>query len=328
MKSKVEIISTLSSFKSDVAFNGYQNFDYQTYLKQCIDKGIRTLLKGIRTHYIVARFDDGITVIAPLQYDAKTVQFMGDGGPTGEFDFLYSTKATEKHILKMIEIIKKVHFEKNIILGGVREESLTDMALKRKYEYTSRLAFNIPVPADYDTWFSSLSKNTRQNIRTAHNRLKKDGQEYTFEILKGDTVSRKDFWTVCKLYRTRSMEWSFQYQGSDLKYWIKVVHDYMKGITQRSLFKVKESALYTIKINGRMVAFMIAYLYNGRLLVPRLAINSKYGKYSPGGLLLQETVKYYTARLGSFDLDLGRGEEKYKSTYGGELYRINRFFIN
>jgi len=45
----------------------------------------------------------------------------------------------------------------------------------------------------------------------------------------------------------------------------------------------------------------------------------KYGVYCPGGLLINETIKAIGAqnKADIISLDLSRGDEKYKYTYGG-----------
>lgn len=58
----------------------------------------------------------------------------------------------------------------------------------------------------------------------------------------------------------------------------------------------------------------------GSILVPRLAINEKYKRYSPGLILCNEIIKecYRSGKIRC--LNLLRGTEKYKYDLGGKTY--------
>ena len=62
--------------------------------------------------------------------------------------------------------------------------------------------------------------------------------------------------------------------------------------------------------------------HNGATVaVPRLAIDTEYSFYSPGYVLVCETIRYIAAHPVLKELDLSRGDEKYKLDMGGQLYR-------
>lgn len=66
---------------------------------------------------------------------------------------------------------------------------------------------------------------------------------------------------------------------------------------------------------------------DGKILVPRLSINMDYRRYSPGGLLINETIKYIS--LKEFrEFDLQRGDESYKYNYGGTDYQNHSWIVN
>ena len=52
------------------------------------------------------------------------------------------------------------------------------------------------------------------------------------------------------------------------------------------------------------------------LLMPRLAIDTSFGRYSPGILLILEAAKRWMAE-GVVDFDMCRGDERYKKEMGG-----------
>ena len=54
--------------------------------------------------------------------------------------------------------------------------------------------------------------------------------------------------------------------------------------------------------------------------IPRLAIDSEYSFYSPGYLMVCETLKWLMINSDIQTLDLMRGGEKYKLDLGGQKY--------
>lgn len=76
-----------------------------------------------------------------------------------------------------------------------------------------------------------------------------------------------------------------------------------------------------VRINDTLGAFMVGYVNNDNasVVVPKLAINDCYRHYSPGIILINETIKQLITR-GIKELDLARGTERYKFVMGGALY--------
>lgn len=83
-------------------------------------------------------------------------------------------------------------------------------------------------------------------------------------------------------------------------------------------------------IDNELAAFMGGLTSQGEedYIVPRLSINSKYGFYSPGMLLVNETVRYMINKTSIRNLDLSLGTETYKSKMGGVKFLIKRFVIS
>ena len=63
-------------------------------------------------------------------------------------------------------------------------------------------------------------------------------------------------------------------------------------------------------------SFMIVYRHRDHLLMPRLAIDTSFGRYSPGILLILEAAKRWMTE-GVVDFDMCRGDERYKKEMGG-----------
>ena len=56
------------------------------------------------------------------------------------------------------------------------------------------------------------------------------------------------------------------------------------------------------------------------LEVPRIAMNDKFGRYSPGWILIVEAVSWLCENSDIRAIDLCRGDERYKLDLGGICY--------
>lgn len=84
---------------------------------------------------------------------------------------------------------------------------------------------------------------------------------------------------------------------------------------------VKEhGTVCALLIDGEIAAFLEEFIDKGSILVPRLAINEKYKRYSLGLILCNEIIKecYRSEKIRC--LNLLRGTEKYKYDLGGKNY--------
>lgn len=63
------------------------------------------------------------------------------------------------------------------------------------------------------------------------------------------------------------------------------------------------------------------------LIVPRLAINDHFRRYSPGMILLNEAIKHSYDHTNIKEIDLSRGVDKYKLNMGGVIYSNYNFYL-
>jgi CelD/BcsL family acetyltransferase involved in cellulose biosynthesis len=86
-------------------------------------------------------------------------------------------------------------------------------------------------------------------------------------------------------------------------------------IALKKLSNVYHSILYIDKSIAGFCAGFVSH--NGKIILPFLAINSVFSRYSPGAILITESIKFLVENHNYKYFDLSRGEEKYKYTYGG-----------
>ena len=97
----------------------------------------------------------------------------------------------------------------------------------------------------------------------------------------------------------------------------------------RSLRHNDNSYLAVLKTGDKVMAFLAGFKTHAgdRIVVPRLAIDATYRFYSPGYVLLSETIKHLQQQGIVTTLDLSRGDERYKTDFGGQLYYIKDFVV-
>ncbi len=180
------------------------------------------------------------------------------------------------------------------------------------YTYVS-----LPPVHDLEGWKQSLSKKARQNLRTAYNRCNRDG--LAVELLVSYPCRKgKDWSDAVGLYIRRQVD---QYEGRIMGsrlltylYFHHLKHDMQSMVAQDNSF------LSLLRLNGQAAGVIMGFSKGERLVVPRLAIAGSLSFYSPGMILVEETLKYILEHTELRVLDLGRGDERYKFSLGGEEY--------
>ena len=180
----------------------------------------------------------------------------------------------------------------------------------------------ITVDSNFDEWFKSLSRSVRQNIRTAFNRLERDGVAY--ELLVGNTPQLAKM--ALDLYCNRQKETYLS--GCRLKKSLKAGQIRHSNSVTAALSSSDEATHVVLMAGGKVAACMsclIGGADGNAYAVPRLAINTDFRFYSPGYVMIHEFLRRATASGRSVTLDLGRGLEKYKLDLSASIYRTADF---
>lgn len=282
------------------------------------------LLARIPVFYYAEDEEHEIVLIAPMSYSLVTRKYntLGDIGQCGIADFLYHQKLSaseqKKILLSLVEYIG-TEFRLSKIPSG----SITIAALEGKCRTVAkRDNVIIPLEENYHDNIARLSRSVRQNLRTAYNRLERDGKSYRLEVHYGNMsdarIMRKEILDCYEKRQlvsySRKMKWlRFEYHKIGMKY---LRHD------KFSLFGNDNAVQVALYIDGK-VAGMYAGVLNHRkdcILVPRLAINMDYKFYSPGYVMLCESFKYFLSNSTVRNIDLSVGAEQYKLDLGGIKY--------
>lgn len=163
----------------------------------------------------------------------------------------------------------------------------------------------------------------RQNIRTAYNYLEKNGIDYSFEIVRGRDLSKADENAVMDIYLGRRGDHN-KTDSAVHKFYLKHLHYYT--VAHR---KLESSYFGILRFEGEIAAFWSGFANPNQdyISCPRLALNGKFIRLSPGIILLCETAKMLEQETGICQLDLSRGNHDYKMRMGGENYFSHDYIL-
>lgn len=230
--------------------------------------------------------------------------------------------ADEKYVKPALAMMAKDY--DTLSCSKVLERSLLYSAMKDSVD-ADRTMNNVCInfEDDYEAYNKSLSKSTRQNLRTAYNRLNSDGKELSFKVMFGGGNSF-DYKPFIELYCERHAA-RYGVQTSGIKKWF-LLH---QSFATLNYTKNPRGLTMALCIDGQLAAFMSGMLgLKHEYVVPRLSINDEFGFYSPGMLLLNEAVKYFMKETEVRHLDLSQGEEPYKYKMGGDAHLSHSFKLD
>ena len=162
---------------------------------------------------------------------------------------------------------------------------------------------------DHRAYIASLSKNARQNLRTAYNRLQRDS--HTAQLIVTSKFTNRQLSEAIDLYSSRH---ALRYGIHDS--WLR--RFYLKHLNYSTIaLQNSPEALHAIlTIDSELAAFMMGYERNGRWIIPRLSVDDKWKFYSPGILLIDKVTEWLQVNRSNPELDLALGNEPYKYQMG------------
>ena len=305
----------------------FLHYDYMHYVYKCT-----RLTKPYRPRVACVMDGDEIVMLLALMgsLDGRYWKLLGDIQGCDRTDALWKPSLSPEERLSLAEFFF-AQMHKKIKLHRIEDGSplLDAMPQNRVYRKNVEPYVRIDVPSDIEAHIASLSSSVRQNIRTAYNRMKRDGIEYRLEVYDAGNPMTDEVWKkIMDLYFARlfSKSKSDKVRRAFSRWKQKFIYYHIKHDTLS--LRHLDNSFHAVLYNGdRMMAFMNGLkTHDGKMVsVPRLAIDQSYGFYSPGYVLTVETMRYIASHPVLQVLDLSRGDEKYKLDMGGKLYSGSDF---
>lgn len=329
---KIEQVWKLHEKGSDMTL--FQSFDWN---KMLLEFYIPKDTKYYESQYAIVRNEETVCLIAPLWITKRTFRFLNKKGVyilgrdsysdylnviynyfiPEAFDFLLKdlhrrynqTHFIFEHLNESTSIYKHIRNCYNIIIDKIEP------------------CVNLRLPSSLEEYHKILSKHSKQNLRTANNRLIKDG----FSILYDMDNNIIDKNTCISI---RESKLSVQYKK------IPRIRIYKYRFINRLLYHFPRfvpmktytgSKIMTASINGELCAFF-NYAYDEshkRIVIISAGTDLTYARYSPGMLLMYNFIKQAIELQIYKEIDFTRGDESYKFALGGQINNnhILRFSI-
>lgn len=284
--------------------------------------------------FAVGKEDSEVKVIAPLwvikrtfrRYNYKGVYIFGSEYWTDYCNFIYDTFDGEM-VDSILSEIKRVYGVDNFSFSKLKDTTQMSTHLNEKYvieSSQSNVCVALDIPETENEYLKLLTKKSRQNIRTAFNRMRKDGLSFTF-----DSSSSRDILDEFKRYRNIRVK-------EKNKKPLKIDMNWLKNlIGERMLFSFPKytpfdddsgSIFITTKNeDGELcAAFNVGYdNYKKEIVVMAVSVNPKYNRYSPGILAMYTYVLKNMETKEVRRVDFTRGGESYKYDLGGKEHFIH-----
>jgi CelD/BcsL family acetyltransferase involved in cellulose biosynthesis len=175
----------------------------------------------------------------------------------------------------------------------------------------------VPVEGDWDSYWTSLSKNLRSTVRRCRNRLEERGA-VTIEVSEGRDRLDEDL-EVC--FRLEATGWKGE-RGTA----IASQPDTLAFYTEISRWAAEQGILRLafLRVDGAPVAFNLSFEAGGRHYLLKLGHEAALDRLGPGTVLTAELVKR-AFDLGLESYEFMGGPDRYKLRWtGGECRELLR----
>lgn len=268
--------------------------------------------------FIVFYEDETPIMILPLfkSWFKKSYILFGYKAGCGYLDAVYSKSMTLKKMEKCFEVLYRAKGIRDIQVYHVKEDSLLGQyILQTQKVIQESVCTTIALPESFDEYNASLSKNSRQNIRTAYNRLEKQEKKHELEIYDASKTPKKLRSSLLRLYADRQVLHYKKAGGFLYRLFIRFIDIGTKLQTKYE----GRSRVFVLKIDGKVAAYFDAIYTDYSIVIPRLAIQEEFNWFSPGIILLNESIKVLCAEKEIRVIDLTHGAERYKLAMGGAV---------
>lgn len=329
-----DIWNRIYSGNEDISW--FQSFSWNQSLEWAF-RNRKVRYRNCTLKYIV--YDGRFIVPAVVSKKENYIEFLGTKESSDYLSFIYDWSASQTELSEWVRFFLEDYAGYSIRLERINVTSRIYGIVKEVVAHSNgawkeelRDCVVVPTRTDSETFVASLSKSARQNYRTALNRIRKDGLQY--EVTSGfGTVSEEIAAMLLTVYRDRRADCDEANNVAGR------AAGFARGVIKKALgendidilsdYSRKEKLfLALIRIDGELAAFCEGNLNNRQncISIARVATKSDYYKYSPGNIMLIETIEKLKNEIEFFDLT--RGIEDYKFRLGGVIHHNACFYLN
>ena len=300
----------------------YQSYDWYQMLNEYY---VPEDTHNYSSVYAVLKKEDRIIMIAPFWIvkhtfkwvNKKGIYLLGHEGWTDYVNFIYVDFDSEGLTYLLNEVSRKFGLNLFRFVKMKRDaQSYNDIIVRKDVTQNwTATCVALILPSSADDYKKMLSKNSRQNIRTAYNRLKRDGIEIRIEF--DDQHVNRD---VCRDIREQRFIDKFQKMSKLRYYKNKLLYRLRFRFGDYLPFYSYGKGHFLTLYHGEELCSFFYYLRDDlhqQILVQAAGVNMNYTKYSPGMLSLNAFINHLIENKEINIIDFTIGDELYKFAVGG-----------
>ena len=292
-----------------------------------------------RIEIIAVKEAGAIILIAPLIIQkagtdnkfggrAKGIYFLGNEGYSDYLNFIYD-KCDFNWIDSVIIYIRDKYPGFDICFNSVRSDSKLKAYMdEHKYEPSETgVAVRVEIKSECsaDEYESSLSKHTRQNLRTAQNRLNTDGKAFRMEVT-GPITDKEKLSVMRKMHSKRVIlknksdkDDIIHKFSATIRVLIRLYGEYFNNVVYQSMQQTEESVLVITYIDDKIAGYLYGVKHKSTVYILQNSVDLSYKFYSPMFLGAYKFIcDCYKDDNDIEVVDFTRGGNDYKYRLGGE----------
>ncbi len=247
---------------------------------------------------------------------------------------VYDDAATQEDLLAMIHRAKEDFHGYLFYATDIRENTLfCDCMQKAQASVTKeRIAVQVDLIESKEDYEHSLTKNVRQNLRTAKNRMVKDGFIYDLEVM-GKTQDETLLHRLTELHIARMKEKNnntedlFHRVSSGIRIAYRARREKKNNIITESMKRMEASCLVIVRLNDDIAGYLYGLYDRQTVRIMQNCVKAEYRFYSP---MFRGAYDFILSQYDSdhpMKVDFTRGNEKYKYDLGGKEITLFSYVI-
>ena len=313
----------------------YQSYDWYLMLRSY---SLKDNILHSNTFAVCRNEHMEIVLIAPLwilhhsiwwPFNRKGIYLLGRDASSDYLNLIYSNFQASAFDFLLLQLSRKYHihtFKFELLKEGT---ALYNHIKKKTIIRDHRLlCVSLNLPASEEDYLKILSKSSKQNLRTANNRLNKDGKQIVFVL--DDIALDKSLCLKIKNSRLKKKNYEPK-KTIAIKNWL--FKKLTIGFPKYNPFLTDvDTHIMSAYCDGELAAFFNYGIdpYRNCIYIFTAGTNETFARYSPGMLLMYEYIKHIITNNKEYSvIDFTRGNEHYKYALGGENHIIHsiRFIV-
>ena len=267
----------------------------------------------------------------------RGVYFLGANSVSDYLNAVYSDFDGEA-FEEALRTLRAEHPGLEIRLDLIREDTALHRWLKGRGCAGTECAVyaDLPVPETAELYEKQLSKNTRQNLRTAVNRAERDGISYRTELLLGkqprslaEELNALHAQRVAAI-RSKELPKNFLKRAyRRLYHWNLRRQESQYPIVMESMMRNERSVLFLVRLREQLAGYLYGVVDAGSVRIIHNCFDAEFSWYSPltrgcRDFILLECEQ---RRLGVPSIDFTRGDEDYKLKLGCSTHNLYSYVL-